>query len=327
MIGEGQEDTALRNNGSGRGDELYEENDDDEEDVTFLICGGNDQGGLKDFSKLNGSDSPSAESDLSNLASDPLKKGGGAVDLRSTNTVASSASSLNASNQRVNAGYQNLHSLNASNTIYIDNEDTTAEENPCKNLQMVWDNNPELRPWSRLLDVSPWFNYGFTEKTFKEYIIRQLGIRWERIKKQNIETSDDLLNTVASGIPNPSSINPNLNVNMNNPNAGIPNPNIKMMNNFPSPPIAGFPSNMMYFPPPPPPHLNPPIPGHPNIYHQQHMFGNFPHHIPHHSHMPPPIPSPIPHQAIHHPGLPANNISSGGANTAFNMRGKKRPQE
>ncbi|EAK89745.1 Pre-mRNA polyadenylation factor [Cryptosporidium parvum Iowa II] len=327
MSGSNLEDNISKNN-NGTKNEDYDENDneDDDEDITFLICGGNEEGGLKDFSKLNDKISSTGgdnEVDNSiNPASDVLKKG--MTDCKPGNTGASNGNSSNINNQKMNTGDQNLHALNVSNTIYIDNEDTATEENPCKNLQMVWDNNPELRPWSRLLDVSPWFNYGFTEKTFKEYIIRQLGIRWERIKKQNIETSDDLLNksTITSGISNSNNVNANLNI--NNSNTGLPNPNIKMMNNLPPPPpITGFPSNMIYFPPPPPPHLNPPIPGHPNIYHQQHMFNNFPHHIPHHSHIPPPIPS---HQIMHHPGLPPNNMNPG-ANTAFNARSKKRPAE
>ncbi|KAH8581551.1 Pre-mRNA polyadenylation factor [Cryptosporidium sp. chipmunk genotype I] len=329
MSGNNFEDYILKSNDSTKNED-YDENDnednDDDEDVTFLICGGNEEGGLKDFSRMNDKSSSTGAGGVidnsMNSASDVLKKG--AIDYKSGNTGAYSGNSSNTSNQRMNTGDQGLHALTVSNTIYIDNEDSATEENPCKDLQMVWDNNPEQRPWSRLLDVSPWFNYGFTEKTFKEYIIRQLGIRWERIKKQNIETSDDLLNksTITSGISNSNNVNTNLNININNSNAVIPNPNIKMINNIP-PPITGFPSNMIYFPPPPPPHLNPPIPGHPNMYHQQHMFNNFSHHIPHHSHLPPPIPS---HQIMHHPGLPPNNMNPG-ANSAFNSRGKKRPPE
>ncbi|OII72937.1 CCAAT-box DNA binding protein subunit B [Cryptosporidium ubiquitum] len=325
MTGDSLENPILKNNVIKNED--YDENDnednDDDEDVTFLICGGNEEGGLKDFSKLSDKNN-SAEVDNSiNLSSDILKKG--LVDYRPGITGTNNGNYQNINDQKMNAVEQGLHALNVSNTIYIDNEDTATEENPCKDLQMVWDNNPELRPWSRLLDVSPWFNYGFTEKTFKEYIIRQLGIRWERIKKQNIETSDDLLNksVIAPTISNSNNVNANLNMNINNSSPGMPNSNIKIMGNLPPPPITGFPSNMMYFPPPPPPHLNPPIPGHPNIYHQQHMFNNFPHHIPHHSHLPPPISS---HQIMHHPGLPPNNMNPG-ANIVFNTRGKKRPPE
>ncbi|KAJ1604371.1 Pre-mRNA polyadenylation factor [Cryptosporidium canis] len=315
----GTPESSMQKSIKERNETNEEIEEDDEEDVTFLICGGNDQGGLKDFSKLKDGSGQTNNGDASSSTQDPSKKT--SSDTKYANTGTNGGVSSSTSNQRASTSEKNQHALNASDTVYIESEASDVNENPCKDLQMVWENNPEKRPWSRVLDVSPWFNYGFNEKTFKEYIIKQLGIRWERVKKQNIETSDDLLhkNTLPSGISNP---------NGPNHNPGIPNSNIKMMNGMPPPPMAGFPPNMMYFPLPipppiPPPHLNPPIPGHPNVYHQQHMFNNFPQHLPPHAHIPPPIP---PHQVMHHPGIPTNNINPN-PNGSFNARGKKRPPE
>ncbi|KAF7458482.1 Pre-mRNA polyadenylation factor [Cryptosporidium felis] len=277
----------------------------EEEDVTFLICGGNEEGGLKDFSEL----SSNANNNGNNGSSISLSE--------LTGNTPNSGTTPTANNQQKQNG-QNIHTLNASNTIYIENEDTAFGENPCKDLQMVWDNNPELRPWSRLLDVSPWFNYGFTEKTFKEYIIRQLGIRWERIKKQNIETTDDLLNKNSiSSSGSHSSINvhpnPNLNINLNANNSNnnvLPNPN-SMINNNVQPLPNFYQPNMLYYPPHP--HLNVPIPGHPNLFHQPHAYNNFPTHHPS-------------HPMLHHPPIPPNGLNVGNG-FPYTARSKKRPPE
>ncbi|KAK6589627.1 CCAAT-box DNA binding subunit B [Cryptosporidium xiaoi] len=202
---------------ASKNDNCYEDSDDD---VKFLIYGGDEEGDASDLNLISkkGNELSANTAIASRASSGSNNKDNSTISVSELLKVNNGNNSDN-TKEKNNINKKNNRVLNnVSNTIYIDNEDDNYSENPCKDMLMVWDNNPELRPWSRLLDVSPWFNYGFTEKTFKEYIIRQLGIRWERIKRQNIETGDDLLsnNTNASHIMNSSINNLNNIANFNN---------------------------------------------------------------------------------------------------------------
>ncbi|KAL7065942.1 hypothetical protein ACR3K2_36180 [Cryptosporidium serpentis] len=196
-------------------------NDDQEsdEDIKFLICGVDREGGLNDFSMKT---SQTVTTGISN-------------DIGSISNIS-------------NTSIKN-------STIIIEPEQAASDTNPINNLVMVWETSTENRPWSRLLDISPWFNYGFTEKSFKEYIIRQLVIRWERIKKQTIETSDDsLTSTAPSRIQSMANQSPNVNNSSNitcNPVIPI-SQNIQFPPGMPLPPPPGMPL-------PPPPGMGGPI--------------------------------------------------------------------
>ncbi|KAH8740847.1 CCAAT-box DNA binding protein subunit B [Cryptosporidium ryanae] len=176
-------------------DELKNDNfrEDSDDDVKFLIYGGDDECDASDLTLTNNNKGLNSDENVTNVykTQSNSNKDNSTISVSELLKV-SKNSGITQEKSTINKKNNRLLN-NVSNTIYIDNEDDTYSENPCKDMLMVWDDNPELRPWSRLIDVSPWFNYGFNEKTFKEYIIRQLGIRWERIKRQNIETGDDLI--------------------------------------------------------------------------------------------------------------------------------------